>query len=218
MRILTPTGVFPAQDSRGGCQDQWNWRKVNQGGGEHILSRWSFRGLTFVWVREVASSVLSLPVVDTCGLNLLFLWLAVCTMCTVLLYRVCTVFEAAKNYICLALLFAGMASPCLMWLWYHPLSSLRAGASSLLSFIIFYCGDLGSDSRSQVEEIISQFPFIDLLPCDRKSVKYFTNVYMYTVIVLSFSVIFLDLVILSGRGGFIFYLTDYFDTENGQGV
>lgn len=31
MRILTPTGVFPAQDSRGGCQDQWNRRKVNQG-------------------------------------------------------------------------------------------------------------------------------------------------------------------------------------------
>ena len=41
---------------------------------------------------------------------------------------------------------------------------------------------------------------------------------MYTVIVLSFSVIFLDLMTLSGRDGFIFYLTDYFDTENGQGV
>lgn len=82
---------------------------------------------------------------------------------------------------------------------------IEGRASCLLSFIVFYCNDLGSDSRSQVEEIINQFPFIDLLlPCDRKSIKYFTNVYMYTVIVLSFSVVFLDLVTLSGRGGFIF--------------
>ena len=132
--------------------------------------------------------------------------------------RVWTVFEVAKSCICLALLFAGMASPCLMWLWYHPLGSLRAGASCLLSFIVFYCNDLGSDSRSQVEEIINQFPFIDLLPCDRKSIEYFTNVYMYTVIALSFSVVFLDLVTLSGRDGFIFYLTDCFNTENGQEV
>ena len=41
---------------------------------------------------------------------------------------------------------------------------------------------------------------------------------MYTVIVLSFSVVFLDLMTLSGRDGFIFYLTDYFNIENGQGV
>lgn len=107
--------------------------------------------------------------------------------------------------------------PCLMWLWYHPLGSSRARASCLLSFIVFYCNDLGSDSEVKVEEIINQFPFIDLLPCDRKSIKYFTNVYMYTVIVLSFSVVFLDLVTLSGRDSLFLPDRLFQYRGNGQG-
>ena len=187
-------------------------------GGEHIRSRCILRGFDFC-INERGGFFNPFL---TCGWQL---WFEFVVPLASGMYNVhcvtvqaCTVFEVAKSYICLALLFAGMASPCLMWVWYHPLGSLRAGASCLLPFIVFYCNDLGSDSRSQVEEIINQFPFIDLLLCDRKSIKYFTNVYMYTVIVLSFSVVFLDLVTLSGRDGFIFYLTGYCTTENGQGV
>lgn len=112
-------------------------------------------------------------------------------------------FEVAKSYICIALLFAETASPCLMWFLYHPLSSLRAGAICFISFVVFHCNSftckwpmLDSSSRSRKNNFINCRLLIICYVTGNTLDILQTCKCMLLFCCLSFSVVFLDLMTL----------------------